>query len=93
MDGVVANEVTFQLICVQGLDVSSMVLVEVGEAVVEENRRLHCVGNTECDGTLNGGNGGSEMCSVEVCGVDIPSTPSRRCLLWHARIILKMHLN
>lgn len=40
-----ALRLAFELIDVDGLDVATMILVEVGEAVVEKNRRLDIIGD------------------------------------------------
>lgn len=46
-DGGVAAEIAHQLVLIVRLDVSSMVLVEVGELIVEEDGRANVVGNVE----------------------------------------------
>jgi hypothetical protein len=43
MDGMIADEVAFELIGIQRLDVSSMVLVEVRETIVEVDGRSDIV--------------------------------------------------
>lgn len=47
VDGVVAKSLTFQLICVERLDISSMVLVEVRETVVEIDWRSNVIRDVE----------------------------------------------
>lgn len=37
----VTESLAFQLIQLQGLDISAMILIKVGEAIVQENRRSH----------------------------------------------------
>lgn len=51
MNGVVANRVTLELIGVERLNVSSMVLVEVGQAVIEVDGRTNVVGDVKLERT------------------------------------------
>lgn len=50
VDRVGALSIAFQLIGVEGRDISTMVLIEVGEMVVEEHRRAHVLWNGKFDG-------------------------------------------
>ena len=55
-DGVVAQEMALELISVERLDISPVVLVEVGETVVEVDRRANVVWDVELQGTDGGPN-------------------------------------
>lgn len=49
MNVVVRSLVALELVGVEGEDISAMVLVEVGQVVVEENRRAHLLWNGELE--------------------------------------------
>jgi len=49
-DGAVAYELSVQLVGIQRLDISAVVLVEIGQAVVEENRWPNVIWNVEQQG-------------------------------------------
>lgn len=46
-DGAVVYRCTLELIRLEGLDITSMVLVEIREAIVEEDRGVHILGDVE----------------------------------------------
>ena len=50
MDGPIADEITFQLVSVERLDVSAMVLIKVGQAVVEVDWWSDVVRDVELEG-------------------------------------------
>ena len=56
MDCAGVDSFSGQLVGVEGLGVSSMVLVEICEAVVEEDRWVHVIRNGEIEGALGGVN-------------------------------------
>ena len=50
----VRYEITFELRLINGFDISTVILVEVGQAVVHVYRRANVVGNIELEGALCG---------------------------------------
>lgn len=51
-DGVVVYRRTLELVRLERLDIPSMVLVEIREAVVKEDRRVHILGDVESQSAL-----------------------------------------
>jgi hypothetical protein len=53
-DGIVVYRNSLELVGLERLDIASMILIEIREAVIEENRRVHILRDVEIQDTLCG---------------------------------------